>query len=234
MRSEPLWVSRAAPQDDTPDPNFMNPSRPQATARTAYVYAIHLMERRPYVRTPAVTCLMSLAVGAVATSADAKTIFERATYTGVDTGEYSVSDTRYFGVAFTLDQTTEITAIGGQFGGFPGGTIFGAIVSLPPETSFPDFTPSTIKANSLDHVVFAAPSDTTDLTEKLDVTLGAGTYGVVFGSGRFRRGRLRWTGRWQQFSRVAELLHLFRVWRGQKFLGSRFDGRCQNHRLRRT
>jgi hypothetical protein len=137
------------------------------------------------IRTLTVACLMSLAAGAVATSADAKTIFETATFTGVDTGEYIVSDTRYFGVAFTLDKTTEITGIGGQFGGFPSGSIFVAIVSLPSATAFPDFTPSTIAANSLAHVVFAAPSDTTDLTEKVDVTLGAGTYGVVFGSGAF-------------------------------------------------
>ena len=89
------------------------------------------------IRTLAVTCLMSFAAGAVATSADAKTIFETATFTGVDTGEYIVSDTRYFGVAFTLDKTTEITGIGGQFGGFPSGTIFGAIVSLrPPRPRF--------------------------------------------------------------------------------------------------
>jgi hypothetical protein len=138
------------------------------------------------IRTLAAACLMSLAAGAVATSADAKTIFETATFTGVDTGEYIVEDTRYFGVAFTLDKTTEITGIGGQFGGFPSGTIFGAIVSLPSATSLPDFAPSTIEANSLAHVVFAAPSDTTDLTEKVDVTLSAGTYGVVFGSGAFK------------------------------------------------
>jgi hypothetical protein len=137
------------------------------------------------IRNTAVACLMSLAAGALATSADARTIFETATFTGVDTGEYIVSDSRYFGVAFTLDKTTEITGIGGQFGGFPGGTIFGAIVSLPSATASPDFTPSTIAANSLAHVVFAAPSDTTDLTEKVDVTLGAGTYGIVFGSGAF-------------------------------------------------
>ena len=99
------------------------------------------------IRTLALTCLMSLAAWAVATSADAKTIFETATFTGVDTGEYIVSDTRYFGVAFTLDKTTEITGIGGQFGGFPSGEIFGAIVSLPSATSLPDFTPSTIEAN---------------------------------------------------------------------------------------
>jgi hypothetical protein len=82
------------------------------------------------IRTLAAACLMSLATGAGATSADAKTIFETATFTGVDTGEYIVSDSRYFGVAFTLDKTT-------------------------------------------------------DLTEKVDVSLSAGTYGVVFGSGAF-------------------------------------------------
>jgi hypothetical protein len=137
------------------------------------------------IRNVAAACLMSLAASAVATSAGATTIFETATFTGVDTGEYIVSDSRFFGVAFTLDKTTEITGLGGQFGGFPGGTIFGAIVSLPSATAFPDFTPSTIEANSLAHVVFAAPSATTDLTEKVDVTLGAGTYGIVFGSGAF-------------------------------------------------
>ena len=135
------------------------------------------------IRTLAAACLMSLA--AETTLADASTIFETAAFTGVDTGEYVVSDTRYFGVAFTLDQTTQITGIGGQFGGFPGGTIFGAIVSLPSATALPDFTPSGIEANSLAHVVFAAPSATTDLTESLNVSLGAGTYGVVFGSGAF-------------------------------------------------
>ena len=84
-----------------------------------------------------------------------------------------------------MDKTTQITGIGGQFGGFPQGEIFGAIVALPSPTSFPDFTPSGIEANSLAHVVFAAPSDTTDLTENLDVTLSAGSYAVVFGSGAF-------------------------------------------------
>jgi hypothetical protein len=78
---------------------------------------------------------MSLAAGSVATSTDAKTIFETATFTGVDTGEYIVSDSRYFGVAFTLDKTTEITGIGGQFGGFPSGTIFGDC-PCPPRPRF--------------------------------------------------------------------------------------------------
>jgi hypothetical protein len=117
--------------------------------------------------------------------ANARTIFETAAFTGVDTGEYIVSATRCFSVGFTLDKTTEITGIGGQFGGFPSGMIFGAIVSLPSPGSLPDFTPSTIATNSLADVEFAAPSATTDLTEKLDVTLSAGSYGLVFGWGAF-------------------------------------------------
>jgi hypothetical protein len=46
------------------------------------------------IRTAAVACLISLAAGAVATSADAKTIFETATFTGIDTGEYIVRAAR--------------------------------------------------------------------------------------------------------------------------------------------
>jgi PEP-CTERM motif len=137
------------------------------------------------VRNVAAACLMSLAAGAVSSAADARIIFETASYTGIDTGEYVVSDDRYFGVGFTLDKTTEITGVGGQFGGFPQGTIFGAIVALPSPTSFPDFTPSDIEANSLAHVVFAAPSATTDLIENLNVTLSAGAYAIDFGSGAF-------------------------------------------------
>jgi hypothetical protein len=40
------------------------------------------------IRTLAVACLMSLAAGAVATSVDARTIFEMATFTGVDAGDH--------------------------------------------------------------------------------------------------------------------------------------------------
>ena len=143
----------------------------------------------------AAVCLISLAAAAAPEAADAGIIFSTANYTGVDTGEYVVSDDRYFGVAFTLDKTTEITGVGGQFGGFPSGTIFGAIVPLTSATSLPSFTPSAIEANSVAHVVFAAPSTTTDLTEKLDVTLAAGSYGVVFGSRRLRGGGLGRIGR---------------------------------------
>jgi len=133
----------------------------------------------------AAACLLSLVAVAAPNAANAGIIFSTADYTGVDTGEYIVSDDRYFGVGFTLDATTEIRGIGGQFGGFPSGAIFGAIVPLTSAGSLPSFTPSEIEANSLAHVVFSAPSATTDLTVPLSITLSAGSYGLVFGSGAF-------------------------------------------------
>jgi hypothetical protein len=133
----------------------------------------------------AAACFISLAAIAAPDQATAGIIFSTADYTGIDTGEYVVSDDRYFGVGFTLDATTQIRGIGGQFGGFPSGTIFGAIVPLPTATSLPSFTPSEIEADSLAHVVFSAPSATTDLTVPLSITLNAGSYGLVFGSGAF-------------------------------------------------
>ena len=123
------------------------------------------------IRALAVACLMSLAAGAVATSADAKTIFETATFTGVDTGEYIVEEHTLFRRRLHPGQDDGNHRNRRPVWRLPDGMIFGAIVSLPSATSFPDFTPTTIEANSLAYVAFAAPSDTTDLTEKVDVTL---------------------------------------------------------------
>jgi hypothetical protein len=126
-----------------------------------------------------------LAAVAAPSAANARIIFETAAFTGVDTGEYIVYDTRYIGAVFTLSKTTQITGIGGQFGGYPAGTIFGAIIPISSGTGLPDLSPSMIEADSKGHVKFAAPSATTDLTEPLDVTLSAGSYAVVFGAGAF-------------------------------------------------
>jgi hypothetical protein len=171
----------------------------------------------------AAACLMGLAAAAAPDAANAGIIFSTADYTGVDTGEYVVSDDRYFGVAFTLDKTTEITGIGGQFGGFPSGTIFGAIVSLASATSLPSFAPSEIEANSLAHVVFAAPSETTDLTEKLDITLGAGSYAVVFGSGAF--GADGWGGLGDQNDSIGSpSFFTYLSWNGNSWATASMDG----------
>jgi hypothetical protein len=128
----------------------------------------------------------NLAILAAPVCASAKVVLETATYTGVDTGETIVQDGRFVGAAFTLGATEQITNVGAQFGGFPGGTIFAAIVPLASQTSLPSFAPSDIAANAIADVVFSVPMAVAiDYSVPLNVTLPAGSYAVVFGSGAF-------------------------------------------------
>jgi hypothetical protein len=131
----------------------------------------------------------NLAILAAPISANAKLILETAIYTGVDTGETVPQDGRFVGAAFTLSGTEQITSIGAQFGGFPSGAIFAAIVPLASQTSLPSFTPSDIASDAIADVVFSVPMQPNggpiDLSVPLNVTLSAGSYAVVFGSGAF-------------------------------------------------
>jgi len=123
-----------------------------------------------------------LAFTAVA-PAHAATIFQTATFTGNDNGDYIVQDGALIGAAFTLSAATQITGIGGQFGPDSDGTIFGAIVPLT--SSFPAET-SNLASIALGSVVFSVPGNTiADYTASLALTLGPGTYAVIFGSGQF-------------------------------------------------
>lgn len=116
----------------------------------------------------------------------AATVYESATYTGDDTGEYIIQDGRSIGAAFTLAQATDITGIGAQFGGFPSGTIFGAIVALSAPDAYPAGDPSDLASIALAHTVFSVPTATAvDLLTPLSVSLAAGNYAVIFGSGQF-------------------------------------------------
>jgi len=137
---------------------------------------------------------LSLGMSALAAqAATAETVYESATYTGVDTGEYIVQDGRSIGAAFALDQATDITGIGAQFGGFPSGTIFGAIVPLTSLDAYPAGDPAHLEDIALASTVFAVPTATAiDPLQPLSVTLDAGTYAVIFGSGQF--GASGWAG----------------------------------------
>ena len=132
-------------------------------------------------------CVVAAALMLTAvTPASASTIFETAAYTGQDTGEYILHDADFIGAAFTLTSTTNITGIGAQFGGFPSGDIFGAIVSLSGPDAFPTGASTDLASIALGHVLFSVPEATAiDVTAPLALTLGPGTYGVVFGSGQF-------------------------------------------------
>ncbi len=118
-------------------------------------------------------------------AAKADVVYQSATYTGADAGEYIINSNNLMGATFHLDHTTTITAIGAQFGGYPGGSIFGAIVNVG-ANGLPAGPSNDIAAISLAHVLFSVPTATaTDLSVPLSVTLQAGTYGLVFGTDQF-------------------------------------------------
>jgi hypothetical protein len=119
-------------------------------------------------------------------NADAATVYQSATYSAQDTGEYILNDNNIMGAVFTLTKTTAITGIGAQFGGFPSGEIFGAIVPVASPADVPAGSSDGLAAISLADVVFAVPQATAiDLIEPLKVTLGPGSYAVVFGTDQF-------------------------------------------------
>ena len=129
---------------------------------------------------------IALLLSTAATPTFADTIYQSATYTGNDTGEYILTDYDLIGGAFTVTGKTSITAIGAQFGGYPSGSIFGAIIAVDPTTGIPLYSKSQLETNNFGHVVFSVPQVTaTDLAIPLSLTLDTGTYGVVFGSGLF-------------------------------------------------
>jgi len=121
--------------------------------------------------------------------AHAAVILETASFTGNDPGDYPVygdaTDGRFIGARFSVDQTTDITSVGVGLGRSGYGTLFAAIVALDPTTGFPAYTAADLAANALAHTVFAVPSTIADLSAEISVTLAAGDYGVVFGSGLF-------------------------------------------------
>jgi hypothetical protein len=121
----------------------------------------------------------ALAVAGI-TPAQAGVVAESATHTDDDAGDYSIYEGRYLGFGFTLDQTTNITAIGGEFDNIAG-NIFGTIVKLPSADGLPSFAPTDLAANSLGHVVFTGSGSGVDRSAALSLTLAAGTYAVIFG-----------------------------------------------------
>jgi hypothetical protein len=120
------------------------------------------------------------AATAFAAPAQAALVYESATHTDDDAGDYSIYNTRWFGAGFTLTETTTITAIGGEFD-YISGNIFGAIVALDSAGGLPSFNPSDLAANTLAYAVFTGSGTATDLTAPLSVTLAAGNYALIFG-----------------------------------------------------
>jgi hypothetical protein len=106
---------------------------------------------------------------------------------GGETGDYFIDNggQHLFAASFTLSQASNITGVGGVFTKFDGdgGSIFAEIIAAPAQQTL--VNTSTLEGLSLAHTVFTAPTDGSDATTALSVTLGPGTYELVFGSGLF-------------------------------------------------
>jgi len=123
--------------------------------------------------------LMSMAV----LPAKAATLHESATFSDSSSGGYTLSTEQFLASRFTLSQSSTVTAIGGGIGG--NGTLFGAIIPLSSPTETPSYLPYDLPSYALGFTVFNAPFGTADFTTPLSLSLNAGTYALVFGSGLF-------------------------------------------------
>jgi hypothetical protein len=135
-----------------------------------------------------------LAATALCSPANAGILFDTATPGTAPDGGFIVqgdgtsANSNIIGASFTLTQTTEITGIGASFlvsaPGSSSGSIFGAIIPLASPTSFPSQPVEGLAGITLGEIVFT-PTQDGDNFGNLELTLQAGTYGLVIGSGLF-------------------------------------------------
>lgn len=110
----------------------------------------------------------------------ATTLYQSATMgTSGQTSGVVVNANQFLGAAFTLPSAAQITAVGGHISGT--GTLFAAILSL--SGSLPTGAP--FDSSLITDTTFTAPATSQDVVVPLSVTLNAGTYALIFGSGLF-------------------------------------------------
>jgi hypothetical protein len=129
------------------------------------------------------------AIGAVSIQpAMADTLYASAGYVNnnPEVGDYYFDNTgqNLFAATFTLTQKSDVTGVGGVFTQFgDGGTVFASIIAAPAQQTAVNTT--TLPGLSIADAVFAPPSNGSDVIAPLSVTLNAGTYELVIGSGLF-------------------------------------------------
>ncbi len=129
-----------------------------------------------------------LAVAGAIPSAPAEIIHQSATLgpTGIPSGA-NVNQGQFLGARFHIDRRVDVTAVGGHLTmheGFEGQTLFAAIVLLGGPDALPlgePFGEGEVMASA----VFPAGFPSSDVRVPLSVTLDAGYYGLIFGSGLF-------------------------------------------------
>jgi hypothetical protein len=115
--------------------------------------------------------------------ARADLILETATPGPPPTTAIGVGGIQWLGARLTIAQTVLVDHIGCNLSG--AGTVFGAIVPLSGLTGLPPSPPDQIVSYALAGTSFNAPGTLSDVSVPLSLTLGPGSYGVVFGIGLF-------------------------------------------------
>ncbi len=103
-------------------------------------------------------------------------------------GGATISLNQFVGISFSIADAVHVTAIGGDMGTSPGGTIFGAIVPVPTAGAVPSVAPLEIESIALGNTVFSAAAGhpvTTDFRTPIAMDLATGDYALIFGSGLF-------------------------------------------------
>lgn len=121
--------------------------------------------------------------------ANAGLILETATNPGTSTGGLIINDEQFIGTRFSLSEATLVTEVGGNLQVGPDvGSFFAAFVALSGPSSLPGFDYLDLASNAIDFALidlFDATTGSEDRSAFLNLTLGAGDYAVVFGTGLF-------------------------------------------------
>lgn len=132
---------------------------------------------------------MLLIWGMSAAIASGAIIHESATLAGEGTetliGSYVLDYSQQLGSRFHIDEPVDVTSIGGHMIGEVG-TFYGAIVALDAPSVLPSGNPlNTSEVLAYGTFSYGSIFPSTDFRMALSVSLGAGDYAVVFGSGVF-------------------------------------------------
>src|SRR5262245_33601347 len=90
---------------------------------------------------------------------------------------------QWLGARFTIAQTVQVDHIGCRIAGAE--TAFGAIVPLDGLSGLPTSPPAQIASYALAGTNFVLPTNFSDVSVPLSLSLAPGSYGVVFGIGPF-------------------------------------------------
>lgn len=126
---------------------------------------------------------MVLALGGMSPALFAEDLIQETSTFGIRGGRgWALGSFQYLGARLFVENTTEVTSIGGHLYG--DGRMFGAVVRLNGPHGLPRGAPFD-DAELVRAITFVAPRSTVDFVTPFSATLAPGHYGLIFGYGQF-------------------------------------------------